>query len=77
MRYYNKSRDEMIILANGKEVYNTPIPFAHKELPFCPYLDYRVDSRFWGMGEYELLEEDELFADALRSLDIDVVRAQM
>jgi len=77
IRYYNKSKDMFIILANGVEVYNTPIPFSHKELPFCIFVDYEVDWRFYWMWEYELLEEDEEFADALRSLDLDVVLAQM
>tara|TARA_R110000851_G_scaffold96726_6_gene209816 strand:- start:384 stop:1163 length:780 start_codon:yes stop_codon:yes gene_type:complete len=77
MHYYNKSEDEMIILANGVEVLNSPIPFTHKELPFCLFYDYEVIDRIWGMGEYELLEEDILYRDALRSLSIDVIKAQM
>lgn len=77
MRYYNKSDDEMIILANGVEVYKTALPFIHKELPFCLFYDYQVIDRIWGMGEYELLAEDIEYKDALRSLSIDVVKAQM
>lgn len=77
MRYYNKSNDQMIVLANGKEVLNTPIPFTHKELPFCLFYDYEVIDRIWGMGEYELLAEDIEYRDALRSLSIDVIKAQM
>ena len=77
MRYYNKSNDQLIILANGKEVLNTPIPFTHKELPFCLFYDYEVLDRIWGMGEYELLAEDIEYRDALRSLSIDAVKAQM
>ena len=77
MRYYNKSNDQMIILANGIEVVNTPIPFTHKELPFCLFYDYEVLDRIWGMGEYELLAEDIEYRDALRSLSIDVIKAQM
>lgn len=77
MRYYNKSNDQMIILANWVEVLNTPIPFTHKELPFCLFYDYEVLDRIWGMGEYELLAEDIEYRDALRSLSIDVIKAQM
>ena len=77
MRYYNKSNDQMIILANGAEVLNSPIPFTHKELPFCLFYDYEVLDRIWGMGEYELLAEDIEYRDALRSLSIDVIKAQM
>lgn len=77
LKYYNLSKDEYIIVANGKEVLNTPIPYKHKELPFGLYSDYKVDGRIWGMWENELLEEDEIYKDKLRSLSIDVIKAQM
>lgn len=77
IRYYNKSKDEMIILANGVEIYSSPIPYKHKELPFCQFSDYKIDGRPYSMGEYELLEWDEKFKDALRSLYIDILKAQM
>lgn len=76
LRYYNKSRDEFIVLANGVEVCNMPIPYKHKELPFCKFEDYKVDNRFYSMWEYELLEKDEAYKDALRALSIDVIKAQ-
>ena len=77
IRYYNKSEDSVIILANGVEVSNGSIPYTHKELPFCLFYDYEVIGRGWGMGEYELLWEDIEYRDALRSLSIDVIKAQM
>ena len=77
MTYYNKSKDEMIVLANGKEVYSSCIPFIHKELPFCPFYDYQIEGRIMGMGEFELLDEDIAYKDAIRSLSIDVIKAQM
>lgn len=77
VRYYNKSKDEFIVLANWIEVLNSAIPFTHKELPFCPFLDYQFDDRLYGAGEYEILEEEDLYKDALRSLSIDVIKAQM
>lgn len=76
LRYYNKSRDELIILANWVEIYNWIIPYKHKELPFAKFEDYKLDDRFYSMWEYELLEEDEEYKDALRSLNIDVIKAQ-
>ncbi len=75
--YYNKSNDQRIVLANWVEVMNTPMPSLHKELPFCLFYDYEVLDRIWGMGEYELLAEDIEYRDALRSLSIDVIKAQM
>lgn len=76
LRYYNKSKDQLIILANWIEVYNWIIPYTHKELPFCKFEDYFSEDRFYSIWEYELLEEDENFKDALRSLSIDVIKAQ-
>ena len=76
LRYYNKSKDQLIILANGIEVCNMAIPYKHKELPFCKFEDYKVDGRFYSMWEYELLEKDEAYKDALRALSIDVIKAQ-
>jgi hypothetical protein len=29
------------------------------------------------MGEFELLEEDEIYKDKLRSLSVDILKAQM
>lgn len=77
LRYYNKAKDEFIILANWVEVLNSHIPYKHKELPFCKFEDYRLLDRFYSMWEYELLEDDEKYKDALRSLNIDVIKAQM
>lgn len=76
LRYYNKAKDELVILANWIEVYNSIIPYKHKELPFCVYSDYSVDNRTYSMWEYELLERDAAYKDALRSLTIDVIKAQ-
>lgn len=76
LRYYNKANDEFTVLANWVEVCSMPIPYPHKELPFCKFEDYKTD-RFYSMWEYELLSEDELYKDALRSLNIDVIKAQM
>lgn len=76
LRYYNKSQDKFIILANWVEVYNSCIPYKHKELPFCKFEDYFSEDRFYSMWEFEILEEDENFKDALRSLAIDVIKAQ-
>lgn len=76
LRYYNKAKDSFITLVNWIEVLNSFIPYKHKELPFCNFVDYFVEWRVYNMWEYELLEEDVLFKDALRSLQIDVIKNQ-
>ena len=77
IKYYNVSKDKYIVLANGVEVYCSPIPYKHKELPFCLFYDYKVEWRIYGMWEFELLEEEEVFKDKLRSLTVDIIKAQM
>lgn len=47
LRYYNKVRDEHILIANGVMIVEEPIPYDHKQLPYamdvaiprprCPY----------------------------------------
>ncbi len=77
LRYYNKSADKLIILANGKEVYNTPIPHTHKELPFIKFDNHKYRNRFIQMGNYEMLEEGEKYIDAIRSQTVDVTKANI
>lgn len=77
LRYYNKSKDKFIILANWIEVYNSYNPYKHKELPFLKMEDYPIDWRFYSMWDFELLKDDEAYKDALRALNIDIIKAQM
>jgi len=77
LRYYNEAEDKFIILANWIEVKNTHIPYKHKKLPFSLFYDYKINWRVWWMGEFELLEEDEIYKDKLRSLSVDILKAQM
>lgn len=77
LRYYNKSEDKLIILANWKEVYNTPIPHLHKELPFVVFNNHQYRNRFIQMWNYELLEEHEKYMNAIRSQSIDITKANI
>ena len=77
LRYYNKSADELIILANGAEVYNTAIPHTHKQLPFSKFDNHKYRDRFIQMGNYEMLEEPEKYIDAIRSQTVDVTKANI
>lgn len=77
IRYYNKSQDALVILANGKVVYNTPIPHLHKELPFVKYDNYIYRNRLVQMGNYELLADVEEYMDKVRHQTIDVTKANI
>lgn len=77
LKYFNIATDDYTILANWVEVYSWPIPFTHKQLPFCLYYDYKIDWRIYWMWEFEILSEEEVFKDKLRSLSIDVIKSQL
>ncbi len=68
IRYYNSARDEFRVVANGIEIRNTPIPYTHKKLPFALYIDNKADNRIWGIGEMELLEQEEKTKNDIRTL---------
>jgi len=47
-RYYNRRKDEYIVIANGVLLYNGPMPFHHKEYPFDAFrFEVNLDL-FWG-----------------------------
>lgn len=77
LKYYNSARDEFIIVANWIEILNSHIPYAHKKLPFAVFFDNLAEDRFWGIGEFELLESDELAKNEYRSLTIKWVKASI
>lgn len=68
IEYYNIAKDEYIVEANGIEVRNTPSPHPHKELPFALYIWDKAEDRIWGMGIFELLEQEERYKNELRTL---------
>lgn len=77
VKYYNKSLDLLIILANWEVVFNHPIPHLHKELPFVKYDNHIYRNRLIQMWNYELLEDVEEYMDKLRQQTIDVTKANI
>ena len=77
IKYYNKSLDLLIILANWEVVFNHPIPHLHKELPFIKYDNHIYRNRLIQMWNYELLEDVEEYMDKLRQQTIDVTKANI
>lgn len=75
LRYYNSARDEYIIIANGIEILNSHIPYTHKDLPFCLFYDNMSEDSIWGVGEFEIIEDDEIAKDKYRELTVKAVRA--
>lgn len=68
IRYYNSAKDEFRVVANWVEIRNTPIPYTHKKLPFALYIDNKADNRIWGIGEMELLEQEERLKNEVRTM---------
>jgi len=77
LRYYNVAKDEYIIIANWEEILRTHIPYTHKELPFALFIDNKAEDRIWGIGEFEMLEQDEKYKNELRTLLIQWVKANI
>lgn len=76
LRYYNKSEDKLVVLVNWIQVREDIIPYQHKDLPFCSFSNYALEDRTYDAWEYEMLENDIDYKDALRALNIDVIKAQ-
>ena len=68
IEYWNIAKDEYIIEANWETIKNSPIPYKHKKLPFSLYIDNNATDRIWGIGEFELLEQEERYKNELRTL---------
>lgn len=90
LTYYNKYRDEYIVLANdvwinpiktvsteGDQQENIqPIPYPHKEIPLVVYTDHIVDDDIYWLGEFDITERSRKFKDDIRSIHIEGIKAQ-
>ena len=90
LTYYNKYRDEYIVLANDKWInpINTldsawapqeniqPIPYPHKEIPIVVYTDHIIEDDIYGLWELDITENSREFKDDLRSTHIEGIKAQ-
>jgi hypothetical protein len=69
--YYNRSRDELNIIANDVVVKMGPLPNKHKQLPFVRVIDVKRPYQFYGKGEAELMESLQEETNTLRRMTID------
>lgn len=90
LTYYNKYRDEYIVLANDKwinPIYSAdtewnqqeqiqPIPYPHKEIPLVVYTDHIVEDDIYALWEFDITEKSRQFKDDLRSTHIEGIKAQ-
>ena len=86
LTYYNKFRDEWIVLANDKWINPLkwedweapsimPIPYTHKEIPLVVYTDHYLEDNIYGLGELDITEKSRKLKNALRSLHIEWLKA--
>lgn len=82
LSYYNKSRDQYIVIANGVWINplpwdeKMPIPFAHKQIPLVSFTDHYIEDDAYGMGEFDITEGSRALKNSVRSLGIEVIKAQ-
>lgn len=72
LRYYNKSKNKHIILANGVLLYAGPIPFKDGKYPFAKgiYEPYGNDF-FWGVGFPQKIMSDQDLLNTIWNMMVD------
>lgn len=81
LRYWNKYKDEYVVLANGEWINpyrggKMPIPSPSKDIPLVPFTDNYLENDIYCLGEFDISERSRSLKDAARSLAIEVVKAQ-
>lgn len=72
LEYWNKLRDEHIIVANGIVVVDEPIPYEHKQLPYTLDVAIPVPNSPYGMGIPEVLESPQEELNTAHNIMLDV-----
>ena len=73
---WNKTKDEMNVLANGLLLTepDMPIPFKHKEIPIVVINSTKRAHRIWGKGMSEVLEKLQYERNVIRNISLDQAR---
>ncbi len=77
LHYYNRSTDSYWCVANNVVIYDSPLPWKHKELPFVAVYQYRVPGRFWGMGIPKIIHMLSEERRSIRNLNMDRQKLQI
>lgn len=77
LHYYNRSTDSYWCVANNVTIYDSPLPWKHKELPFAVLYQYRVPGRFWGMGIPKIIHMLSEERRSIRNLNMDRQKLQI
>lgn len=81
MEYWNKYRDEYIVIANDIHINQykwgiMPNPNPHKDIPIVMYTDHQIDWDIYWRGEYDITEKSRLLKNDSRSLMIETIKVQ-
>lgn len=81
LEFYNKYKDEYIVLANGEwmnpfERNIMPNPNPSKEIPIVAYTDIYLEDDIYSLGEFDITDKSCALKNETRSLSIEVVKAQ-
>jgi len=73
---WNKTKDEMNVLANGVLLTkpDMPIPYKHKEIPIAVITSTKRPHRIWGKGMCEVLEKLQYERNVVRNIALDQAR---
>ena len=81
VEYWDQENDDLIMYANNwqNKFYESKegIPYAHKQLPFHFYYDYRREDSIFGIGEVELNMPYNLFKETVVNLMIDNAKLEL
>lgn len=70
-RYYNKPKDEYIVIANDLCIRKGPMPWNFKELPFTVHTFFPINNHIYGFGIPRVLEGDKAEIETLSNMRID------
>lgn len=72
IRYYNRLKDQFVVVANGVLLYDGPIPFAHKMYPFAKtvYEPFAIDF-FYGKSLPDKIATDQDVINTLWNMGLD------
>ncbi len=73
---WNKTRDEMNIMANGTLITepDMPLPYNHKEIPIAVIHSTKRAHRIWGKGMAEVVEKLQYERNVMRNISLDQAR---
>lgn len=77
LHYYNRATDSYWVVANNVTIRDTPLPWAHKELPFAVLYQYRNPGFFWGTGIPKVVHALSEERKTLRNLNLDRQKLQI